>query len=347
MLPAVMLALTLLLERPSIRLAKRLAGIYAACALIAGYVALQKLGLLGTVYEIDAPSMLTAIEIKHAYPLSVLTQSFLFFKYWFLWLLPNPAWMSVDMREPFANAILSSYLLAAVAFLGYGGLGFWLLLRRGKVGLLGFAMLFPWLLFMTEFTTVRIQESFVLYRSYLWMAGAFAAMPFLVMRVRGHLAFVGLLLGALILASLAVNRLTTFSHPFLLWDDAESLVKDKHDLPGVDRIYYNRATSLLDIKRYQEAIADYRTALQLRPGFLPFHQGIAVAYLDAGNYPDALVEFGKVIGMDSKFVRAYYGRGLTYFAMGDKAAAQVDFNRSCELGWKSGCAKARALNGKG
>lgn len=288
--------------------------------------------MLGSVYEIDASSMLEKVEVKNAYPLSVLTQCFLFFKYWFLWLLPNPAWMSVDMREPFAGALWSPYLLAAAAFLVYGAIGFKLLLKRGELGLLGFAMLFPWLLFATEFATVRIQESFVLYRSYLWMAGAFAALPFFLMHLRARLVFVVLLLCALVLAVLAVNRLTMFSHPLLLWDDAEALVKDRHDLPGVDRIYYNRATSLVDIKRYQEALADYRTALQLRPGFFPYHQGIAVAYLDAGNYTAALSEFSKVIEMEPKFVRAYYGRGLTNLEAGNNAAALADFEKSCELG---------------
>ena len=51
-----------------------------------------------------------------------------------------------------------------------------LIWRGGRLGLLGFALLAPWLLFATELSAVRIQEQFVLYRSYLWMAPAFAGL---------------------------------------------------------------------------------------------------------------------------------------------------------------------------
>lgn len=346
MLPAVMLVLTLLLVKPSAALFKRLWVVYAVCALIALFVVFQKLGLLGSVYEIAAPEMLEKIEIKNAYSLSVLTQCFLFFEYWLLWLLPNPAWMSVDMREPFASSVFSPYLLALVAFLSYGVIGFRLLLKRGEQGLLGFALLFPWLLFATEFSTVRIQESFVLYRSYLWMAGSFAALPFLLMHLRTRLVFAGLLLCALVLSMLSVNRLTTFSHPLLLWDDAEVLVKNKHELPGVDRIYYNRAKYLSDIKRYQESLADYQTALTLRPNYVHYHYGVALGYLNMGRYPDARMEFGKAIEMEPKHVRAYYGHGLANYELGDQAAALADFEKSCEMGWKSGCTKVQILKEK-
>ncbi|MBI4938557.1 MAG: hypothetical protein HY846_10165 [Nitrosomonadales bacterium] len=151
MLPAVLLALTVLLSDLSANLFRRLRWIYLACLFIALFVVFQKLGILGSVYEFNARGMLEQAEIKHAYPLSILTQCALFFKYAGLWLLPNPAWMSVDMREPFATGFFSISGLAALAFAGYGMAAVWLLLRRGAMGVAGFAMLFPWLLFLPNF----------------------------------------------------------------------------------------------------------------------------------------------------------------------------------------------------
>ena len=347
MLPAVMLALTVLLAQPSTALLKRLWAIYAACALIALFVLLQKAGLLGAIYEFAAPEMLKKIKVEHAYPLSVLTQCLLFFKYWLLWLLPNPAWMSVDMREPFAPEIFSLWLLAPLAFVAYGAVAFKLLLKRGASGLLGFALLFPWLLFATEFSTVRIQESFVLYRSYLWMAGIFAALPFLLKYLRVRVAFMGMLFFAIMLGALAVNRLTIFSSSLLLWDDALTLVKDRHDLPGVDRIYFNRGKYLTSIKRYQEALADIQMAVKLNPDEAYYHFGLAVGYMNMARYPEAIPEFNKAIEMEPQFVRAYYGRGLAGLEIGNKTAALADFEKSCGFGWKSGCARAQQLKGGG
>jgi hypothetical protein len=346
MLPAVMLALTVLLLPPSRTLWKRVGAIYVACALIAVFALFQKVGLMGAVYEIAAPEMLGKTEHGNAYLSSILTQSFLFFKYALLWLLPNPAWMSVDMREPFASGLFSYYLIAALAYIVYGVLGLRLLLKRAESGLLGFSMLFPWLMFFTEFTTVRIQESFVLYRSYLWMAGIFVALPYLLKHVKPRLSFYGLLFCSVVFAMLAVNRLTIFSDSLLLWDDALMLVNGRNDLPGVDRIYFNRGKYLSGIKRYQDALADYQKAAALNPGFFYNHYGLGVGYLNMAQYPQAIVEFSTAIEMEPLLVRGFYGRGLANLEVGNKTAALADFEKSCGLGWKSGCAKAQLLKGE-
>ena len=314
-------------------------------ALIALFVVLDKVFLLGAVYEKAAPEMLGGGNIEHAYPLSVLTQCFLFFKYCALWLVPNPAWMSVDMREPFASHVFSYYLLALVAYIAYGVVALKLLLKRGELGLLGFAMLFPWLLFATELAAVRIQESFVLYRSYLWMAGIFAALPFVLKHLRSRVAFIGMLCFALVLAALAVNRLTIFSASVLLWDDALVLVKDRHDLPGVDRIYYNRAKDLTEIKRFQEALADVQMAVTLNPNFFYYRYALAAGYMNMARYPEAIVAFDKALELEPQYARAYYGRGLAYLEVGNRSAALVDLDKACGMDWQSACRNARQLRG--
>jgi len=343
MLPAVMLAMTVLLGGTFKTEFSRLWKIYLACLGIAIFVVFQKYAILGTVYEKLAPEMLQEIKVEHAYPLSILTQCWLFFKYLGLWLFPNTAWFSVDMREPFADSLMSPYWFAVLGFVGYGVLAVKLLLKRGKTGLLGFALLFPWLLFFTEFSAVRIQEPFALYRSYLWMAGICIAAPVLFGRLEARKAawLAGVL--ALVLAALAVGRLTTFSQRFLLWNDAAILMQDKQHLHAADRIYANRGKSLRELGRYREAIADYQVAISLRPNYANYHHGIAIAYLDAGDYARAIDEFGKAIGLEPQHVRAYYGRGEGYLLLGNLQAAREDFAASCQLGWQSGCKKLGGL----
>ncbi|MBI5660401.1 MAG: hypothetical protein HZC43_12855 [Nitrosomonadales bacterium] len=348
MLPAVMLALTVLLSGVSASLFWRLRWIYLACLSIALLVVFQKLGIIGNVYEFNARGMLEKIEVEHAYPLSALTQCALFFKYVGLWLLPNPAWMSVDMREPFATGFLSVFGLAALAFAGYGMTAVWLLFRRGAMGVAGFALLFPWLLFFTEFSTVRIQESFVLYRSYLWMMGIFIALPLLLGRIKAGIAMPVMLLMILVLGMGSVNRLTTFSDSLLLWHDAAILVEQKHGLPGVWRIYENRAISFLNVKRPQQAIQDYRLALSLSPrsGQKYLYQGLGAAYIQESKYTDAVSSFGSALELDSGYDHARFSRGVAYMMMGNLDSARADLAAVCKAGRRIACDKLEAFGEK-
>jgi hypothetical protein len=343
MAPGVALAMTFLIRKPSLALLRQVAPYFVLTALIAITVLLSIKGVLGQVYEPRAVEMLELSVKTHGvhgsaglpdtHLLSILTQSWLFFKYLWLWLLPNPAWMSVDMREPFAISFLGwPHTLGLIAFLAYPCVAVRLLLKQGKTGLLGFALLFPWILFLTEFSTVRIQEPFVLYRSYLWMPGLFAALP----AVAGWLAprkmLILLTAIGLLLIPLTLNRLHTFSSALLLWDDAEKLVRDKPDANSVERIYTTRGIELSELKRYAEAIADFSRALDEKPDSGPAYANRAATYYYLGQYHEALSDYDRAISLQSDNIKSYYGRALTFRALGNFAAAQDDLMKSCALG---------------
>ena len=338
--PGVALAMTLLIRKPSAALLKQTAPYAILLALLAAmviYIAISK-GLLGTAYEPNAIAILYrsanlqgVTDLPNIYWLSILTQSWLFFKYLALWLLPNPAWMSVDMREPLAMS-LWPHILGLFAFLAYFCSAVWLLLKQGRKGLLGFALLFPWILFLTELSTVRIQEPFVLYRSYLWMPGLFAALPVVFGWLSSKKAF--LLLGgvSLLLIPLTLNRLNTFSSTFLLWDDAEKLVRNKPYVYGAERIYFNLGTELGHLRRYDEAIADFDKAIAAPHPFAFMYANRATAYYMLGKYQEALRDYDRAIALNPGNPNSYNGRALTYRALGNSAAAQDDFTKSCSLG---------------
>ena len=349
--PSMALALTFLIRKPSMALFRQIAPYFILTALIAATVLLNVKGVLGHAYEPNAKGMLglaaknQELMLPNVYLLSIITQSFLFFKYLWLWLLPNPAWMSVDMREPFAMSFLSwPHTLGLIAFLIYPCIAVWLLFKRGSAGLLGFALLFPWILFLTELSTVRIQEPFVLYRSYLWMPGLFAALPVTVgYRRKGGsvitaewfaskrtLIFLGV--ACLSLIPLTLNRLNTFSTPLLLWDDAEKLVRNKQGVLGAERIYYNRGTLLGQLNRYEEAIADFDKVIAIFPRHELAYGNRATANYFLGKYEAALYDYNNAIALNANNANSYYGRALTYRALGNFAAAQNDFRESCKLG---------------
>lgn len=343
MLPAALLALAILLHEDWRAKLKERWGIFTALAGIAAFVLLAKKGLLGSVYEINALYFIWEINSELTYPLSILTQSWLFFKYAALWVFPNPTWMSIDMREPFARSLLSPYLLALAGFAAWGVVAFWLLLKRGRAGLAGFAMLFPWVMFLTELSTVRIQEVFVLYRSYLWAAGAFCLLPVIFTKCNVRMAAGILAVIALAMLPISMERLMTFSHPVLLWDDAEKLVKGHTDMPGAHRIYFNRGTELVKIEKYDLAIADFKQAIALADGYADIYGNMGAAYLRKGDLQNAAVSFNTAIDllhqMDSPpnphFI---YGRALVFEKMGEMQKAQADFKVTCQLA-KRGCEK--------
>jgi predicted negative regulator of RcsB-dependent stress response len=343
MLPAIMVALTVLIHEDWRRKLQQRWRLGLGFVCIAVLVVFAQKGVLGQVYETSAPEMLANPESDLNWPLSILTQSWMFFKYATLWLLPNPHWMSVDMREPFATSLWSGYLLALLAFLAWGGLAVWLLLRRGRLGLLGFSLLFPWLMFMPEFSTVRIQETFVLYRSYLWVVGVCALLPLILDLLDKRIAAVIVGVVALAIIPISMERLATFSHPLTLWDDAAKLLDGKQDEVSFARIYNNRGLEKLNLGYFAEAKQDFEMAIRMNP-VSPFaYTNLGATYLSVGQFENAIQAFNQAIEIMRKSgknldSRPFYGKGKVYEAVGNKAAARENYELSCQIANK-GCDK--------
>jgi hypothetical protein len=342
MLPGVLFVLTVLLHEDWRAKLKQRWPIFVVLALIVLFVMAARRGVIGSVYEIYAPEMLEATSnLNH--PLSALTQSWLFFKYIGLWLLPNPRWMSIDMREPFAQSLWSFYTLAFAVFIAWGVAGAWLILRRGRFALLGFAMLFPWLMFLPELSVVRIQESFVLYRSYLWAVGACCLLPLLLDHLEKRMAVI--VVSAIVLAMfpISMDRLASFSHPLVLWNDAEKLVENRRDLPGTYRIYYNRGTELLKADYYDGAVDDLKLSVELKPDWPYSYNNLGSAYLKKSEWRLAADAFTQAIEIANEKKmgtnpRTHYGRAIAYQELGEHAKSQEDFGITCKLD-RMGCDK--------
>ncbi len=352
MAPGIALAGTFLLRQPSRALLRQIWWPFLLFALVGLGIVLQSRNLLWSAYEPDAVAMLAqlsesrgTVDMANAYPLSVLTQTALFFKYLALWVVPYPGWMSIDMREPFATSLVAwPQMLGGLGFVLYGMVGLRLLFIRGRQGLVGLAMLFPWILFATELASVRIQEPFVLYRSYLWMGGLFALLPVLLGRLSPRLAVTAMLLASVLLIPLSWNRLQTFSTPLLLWDDAETLVRDKSSRTNPFRIYYNRANAYGKAGLRQEAINDYGKAMQLNPGVAEMYNNRGFTYLEQGQHTKALLDFNQAIALNRNHAKAYIGRGFVFESFKSTDAALENFAKSCALGLQAACAKEQELS---
>lgn len=335
LIPAAALALTPLavpLTRQTWRQLVLPCALYLSIALLVVY---KKLSLLGVAYEPFAQP-LADLHVGEEYSdlslwvLSAMTQAALFFKYLGLMLVPYPGWMSIDMRVPFAAHFgLSKYWLAVAALAGYALISLIWLLRGGRRGLLGYALLAPLLLFAVEFSTVKIQEPFVLYRSYLWLAPLFLMMPAVTYRLPDKLFWPAVLVVALAFAYASSDRLQSFSSAYALWDDAVRKLPDSPVL-GTARVYTNRGALAMKRGDLKLAIADFTHALQADPGYKRALSGRAFAYMKLGDYPTALADANAVIRLDPEDRGSYIVRGHVYKNRGDRDLALADFEHGCQ-----------------
>ena len=272
------------------------------CAPAAVLVILMSKGVIATTYEPQFDAVWAQIDIARAsIPLaspwvgSAVAQAGLFFRYLALWIFPDTGAMSLDLRIDFAGAWSPVVALLAVAgFVGYGLLGLHLVRKEGLARVAGFGLLFPWLLFLTEFTTIRFQEPFVLYRSYLWAPGWMVLLASGLARVPIRVAVALALLVLPILFYQGHHRLRTFSSSLALWEDAVAKLP-RQAVPGGSRTLYHLGREYLYGDRANQAIAVAERCLAEYPETYDCHMARASIHLHQEEYRQAMPHLARAI----------------------------------------------------
>ncbi len=338
MLPAVAVALAVLVRGWPPRPFRQFALPFALYAAVAALVILKAKGLLGAQYEPFAESTVRqlaepggAADQPDLYLLSVINQGYLFFRYLIAWLLPFPGWMSIDLRFGFP-AHLTSWPQGAgfLAWLAWPIVAAVLLARGGRVALAGFAMLGPWLLALPELATVRVLEPFVLYRSYLWMSLLPAAVPALVARLSPRWGYALLAAACIALLPSFFDRLGTFASEFSLWDDAVRK-NTNPKAPYVDRGYRNRGVAFYHAGRYREALYDFNRALELDPRNPKTWQLRGALYTRVGQDERALADLSRALELEPGYAEALGPRCVVLMRMQRLDEALADCTLALEL----------------
>lgn len=339
--PAVLAAVSLLLREKNAASKQALWLTWGAFLALAVFVTLRARGILGAPYETMAAELFEHQGVTADTPmlhlLSALTQVGLFFKYLLLWLVPNVAWMSVDMRTPFVASLTDWHgWLGAIAFIAYGVVAIRLLLRGGTKGLVGFALAYPWLLFGVELAGIRVQEPFVLYRSYLWMPGLLLLIPLLFLRFPQGKTWLALGCVAILLIPLAWNRLWVFGDKYRLWNDAAVLLKNE-SVAGADRIYFNRGQALSASRKWEEAAADFKRSATISPQLEPVRYELGMAYGNAGRYEEALAEFDAAILIKPDDGKVFFAKAITLRRLRRNDEAWSQLEQGCKLQYPLAC----------
>lgn len=264
---------------------------------------------LSQIYMLQLKAIDPAIEAR-IWPLSILNQAALFFYYGFLWFVPNIQWMSIDIRPPFPLSFAAwPQLAGALGYVVIFVLAVWQVLKRsGVAGFAGMCALFPLLLFATEFSTVWVQDPFVLYRSYLWAIGVPGLVMLLFVGARARTIYATGFVIATVLGGLALERVFSFEHTLSVWSDAADKVdlKAPPNAVGRWRPFLNRGSYYLENTMAETAYNDFvrADALGELQGSASYNMGVSLQLMR--RHEDAI----KALNLAEK--RGFLDAGLFY-----------------------------------
>ncbi|MDP3520547.1 MAG: tetratricopeptide repeat protein [Hydrogenophaga sp.] len=297
--------------------------------------------LLGEVFDETSRQLVAQLDRQRPgaatqiFPLSLLNQAALFFYYGFLWLVPAVGWMSIDMRPPFPLTLTSlPHIGGAIAYIVVLLLAVWAVLRRSDIwGFIGLCLLFPLVLFWTEFSTVWVQDPMVLYRSYLWaipvpglIAVALKASGF-----SNRTLYGAGIAAVLVLAALSAERLSSLRTPLSVWSDAVEKIDVKNGAPnavGRYRAFLNRGAQYLDRFSAELATTDFRTAHALGEptGGALFNLGLAEQVQK--KHAEALRSFATAESAGYQDGPLHFHRAESQYALGQYKEAVEGYSQA-------------------
>lgn len=322
--PLAAIPVYILVARPSARRLALLSLAGGVLVALAAFGLFQRYGeILGKPFDeysnlyLDQLTRLDPAARANAFALSILNEAWLFFRYGIDWMLPYSGWLSISLRPPFPVRFASfPQVLGIVGYVGVVIAGFVLLLRyRDGRSLLGLSLLLPALLFATEFSTVWVQDPFVLYRSYLWAIGV----PGLVfLAFHGTPARVLLAIGA-VLGTLLVwqawDRVASMATPESAWTDAIRKLPDDPRAVGRWFPYLNRGSAYAEQNLFTLALRDFEVSGSL--GDQGMGMVNAGSILSAqGKHREALAAFDRAAQGGYAMYNLPFQRGLALLALG-------------------------------
>lgn len=101
---------------------------------------------------------------------------------------------------------------------------------------------------------------------------------------------------------------------------------------GDAQFYLRRGEDFSGIHQYDKAIADYTTAIELKPDYAEAYNDRGFAYFLTGDFERAIRDYTRAIELRPNYPKAYNSRGVAYMAGGFGLARSVpDFDRAIEL----------------
>jgi WD40 repeat protein/tetratricopeptide (TPR) repeat protein/serine/threonine protein kinase len=95
--------------------------------------------------------------------------------------------------------------------------------------------------------------------------------------------------------------------------------------------YWMRAKALADRGQWRKAVADYTTAIKLRPNEPYFWSDRAGAHVELGQLEKAIADYSKALELDPGDVDSWINRGRAYYRLGQWEKSVADCSKAIEL----------------
>jgi tetratricopeptide (TPR) repeat protein len=98
--------------------------------------------------------------------------------------------------------------------------------------------------------------------------------------------------------------------------------------------HYYAALDLFAEGEHEQAIAEYRAAIEADPNYTEAMHGLARAYQDLQRYDDAIQVSERIAQLDPDDVLAHTSLSILYQKKGMVPEAEAEANKARILGWK-------------
>lgn len=129
----------------------------------------------------------------------------------------------------------------------------------------------------------------------------------------------------LVLSAAANYALRRYEEALADWNRALELKPDDPE------ILNNRGVTYDDLRRYDKALADYNRALEVRPDYAEALNNRGITYDDLGRYDEALADYNRALELKPDYPEALNNRGLTHLRLGRCDEALADLSRALQL----------------
>jgi tetratricopeptide (TPR) repeat protein len=86
-----------------------------------------------------------------------------------------------------------------------------------------------------------------------------------------------------------------------------------------------------ELGRYEEAVAKYRLAIELDAKYAPPHYGLGKVSANLGRYEEAVAEYRRAIELDPQDAYSHNGLGNVYYTLNRHQEAVAEYQRALEL----------------
>ena len=127
------------------------------------------------------------------------------------------------------------------------------------------------------------------------------------------------------LGYITCQRNKDYQNEIELWQGAVSYN------PNSSRAHNNLGNVLDDRGRFDEAVAEYRKALEIRPDYAKAHSNLGLALAGRGQFDAAIVEYRKALKINPDLAEARNNLGVALAGRGQFDAAIAEYRKALEI----------------